>query len=173
MGISQSLHLSLSLYDGKSNAYRSIAKPDIRFVDHLEFHSNIFPRRVLSCDGPPSIDHLIQLCPAVFDFLSSIIPVFDPSFLPDMGFSFSFCSFNLPLLTGLSSRSFIQGSFADRFFLSLVSISSRMARRGGVKRIQASIYDEIRAAISARLSLVSHPTCFPRTKKELTGLINV
>jgi histone H4 len=32
----------------------------------------------------------------------------------------------------------------------------RLARRGGVKRISATIYDEVRSALKTRLTVVSH-----------------
>jgi histone H4 len=32
----------------------------------------------------------------------------------------------------------------------------RLARRGGVKRISATIYDEVRSALKTRLTMVSH-----------------
>jgi hypothetical protein len=37
----------------------------------------------------------------------------------------------------------------------LISISRRLARRGGVKRIAATIYDDIRQALKDRLRTVS------------------
>jgi histone H3/H4 len=45
----------------------------------------------------------------------------------------------------------------DLWILSFVDeISSRLARRGGVKRISATIYDEVRTALKTRLTMVSH-----------------
>jgi len=35
----------------------------------------------------------------------------------------------------------------------------RLARRGGVKRISASIYDEMRAAMKAHLEMILHDCC--------------
>ncbi|OBW67904.1 MAG: Bet v1-like protein [Aureobasidium pullulans] len=35
----------------------------------------------------------------------------------------------------------------------------RLARRGGVKRISATIYDEVRAALKDRLKLLLHDIC--------------
>jgi hypothetical protein len=36
-----------------------------------------------------------------------------------------------------------------------ISLSRRLARRGGVKRISATIYDDVRAALKQRLEIVS------------------
>jgi histone H4 len=45
----------------------------------------------------------------------------------------------------------------DLWILGFVDeIFSRLARRGGVKRISATIYDEVRSALKTRLTLVSH-----------------
>lgn len=45
----------------------------------------------------------------------------------------------------------------------ILTVHSRLARRGGVKRISASIYDEVRVAIKLRLESVRwyHSSCHP------------
>lgn len=44
----------------------------------------------------------------------------------------------------------------DLWILSFVDeIFSRLARHGGVKRISANIYDEVRVALRTRLTMVS------------------
>lgn len=56
----------------------------------------------------------------------------------------------------LPSQFLLAASFFSSSALKL-TIASRLARRGGVKRISASIYDEVRTALKIRLETVRPP----------------